>query len=191
LDTFNRPAGERQRAPGPEGSFALTGEQGRIEARAAFIAMVNMNSAAARWTDPGDMPGKIAVFAGGMIGERDWDRLAFALAGLFDAFARSSTRLASFIDRDARINAILATQLGMPFGASQESGSRAFQNGIPAFYRAFRDEFLWICRHAVAVEPGQEPVDASSIEQGVTGEAVSEWSGAFVLFDRAIVKANQ
>ncbi len=188
---FDRLIDSRQQAPSLDASFALTDEQGRIEARAAFIAMANLNSAADRWTDPGDMPGKIAVFAmGGMIGERDWDTLASALAGLFDAFAKSSPRVASFIERDARINAIVATGLGMPFGASQQSGSRAFQSKIPVFYGAFRDEFIWTCRHTLVVEPGQERIGAAAIEQGVTGDAVSEWSGAFVLFDRAIIEAN-
>lgn len=173
-------------------SFALTNEQGRIEARAAFIAMANMNSAADRWTDPGDMPGKIAVFAmGGMIGQRDWHQLASALAGLFDAFTRSSPRVASFIEREARIHAILASQFGTPFGAAQESGSRAFQSKIPVFYGAFRDEFIWTCRHTLVVEPGQERIGAGAIEQGVTADAVSEWFRAFVLFDRAIIEANQ
>lgn len=189
---FNRPTDPRQQAPSLDATFALTDEQGRIEARAAFIAMANMNSAADRWTDPGDMPGKIAVFAmGGMIGERDWDRLASALAGLFDAFARSSPRVASFIERDARINAILATQFSTPFSASQQSGSRAFGSKIPVFYGAFRDEFVWICRHTIAVAPGQERISAASIEQRVTADAVSEWLRAFVLFDRAIIEANQ
>ena len=90
-----------------------------------------------------------------------------ALAGLFDAFVRSSPRVASFIERDARINAILATQLGMPFGASQQSGSRAFQSKIPVFYEAFRNEFIWICRHTIAVEPGQQRIAPASIQQRV------------------------
>jgi hypothetical protein len=189
---FNRPTDRPQQAPSPDASFALTDEQGRIEARAAFIAMVNLDSAAERWTDPGDMPGKIVVSAmGGMIGERDWDTLASALAGLFDAFARSSPRVAAFIERDARVNAILATQLGTPFSASQQSGSRAFASKIPAFYGAFRDEFVWICRHTIAVDPGQERISAASVEQGVLAGAVSEWFRAFVLFDRAIIEANQ
>jgi hypothetical protein len=113
------------------------------------------------------------------------------LAGLFDAFARSSPRVASFIERDARINAILATQLGMPFGESQQSGSRAFESKIPVFYGAFRNEFIWICRHTIAVEPGQERIAPASIQQRVRPDAVSEWLRAFVLFDRAIIEANQ
>ena len=148
--------------------------------------------AADRWTDPGDMPGKIALFAmGGMIAKRDWDSLASALAGLFDAFARSSPRVASFIERDARINAILATGLGMPLGSSQLSGSRAFESKIPVFYGAFRNEFISICRHTIAVEPGQERIAPASIQQQVGPDAVSEWHRAFVLFDRSIIEANQ
>ena len=189
---FNRQTDPRQQTPSPEASFALTDEQGRIEAGAAFIAMVNINSAADGWTDPGDMPGRIAVFAmGGMIADRDWDRLASALAGLFDAFAGSSPRVASLIERDARINAILATQLGMPFGASQRSGSRAFQGKIARFYGGFRNEFIWICRHTIAAEPGEKRIAAASTQQRVRRDAVSEWLRAFVLFDRAIIEANQ
>jgi len=189
---FNRPTVPRQQAPSADASFALTDEQGRIEAGAAFIAMANINSAAEGWTDPGDIPGKMAVFAmGGMIAQRDWDTLASALAGLFDAFVGSSPRVASFIERDARTNAILATQFGTPLSASQQSGSRAFESKIPVFYGAFRNEFLRICRHTVAVEPGQEPIAPASIQQRVRPDAVSEWLRAFVLFDRAIIEANR
>jgi hypothetical protein len=172
--------------------FALTDEQGRREAGAAFIAMANINSSAERWAGPGDMPGKTAVYAmGGMVVKRDWQSLASALAGVFDAFSRSSPRVASFIESDARINAILATQIGVPFGPSQKSGSHALENKIAAFYGGFRDEFVWICRHTIAAEPGQNRISPSSIQERVRRDAVSEWLRAFVLFDRAIIEANR
>ena len=180
-----------QGSPSPA-SFALTDEQGRSEAAAAFIAMANINSAAERWAGPGDMPGKTAVYAmGGMIVKRDWQSLASALAGVFDAFSRSSPRVTSFIESDARINAILATQLGAPFGPSQKSGSQALQSKIAAFYGGFREEFVWICRHTIAVEPGQNRIAASAIQERVRRDAVSEWLRAFVLFDQAIIEANR
>lgn len=182
----------RQPSLASETPFALSEERGRLEAAAAFIAMANINSAAERWTGVGDMPGKVAVLAmGGMIAKRDWSTLTSALAGLFDAFANSSQRVAAFIERDARVDAIIARGLGLPFGPFQKTGPQAFVSKIPVFYEAFRSEFIWICRHTIATDPGDQRIAAAWIQGRVRDDTVGEWLRAFVLFDRAIVEANQ